>query len=157
MRYNTREERDWLKVEHYKIGYVAGVFDLFHIGHLNLIRRAKEHCDYLIAGVLEDELVQRFKNKLPYIPFEERIQIVEAIKYVDKAVRVDITNIDKMEAWRAFQFDCFFSGDDWKDSPSWIQDQLNLREVGSDLQYFSYTKSTNSTEIRKLIQKDIES
>lgn len=140
----------------YKIGYVAGVFDLFHIGHLNLIRRAKEQCDFLIAGVLEDELVMRFKNKYPYIPFEERIQIVEALKYVDQAVRVDITNIDKMDAWQAFKFDCFFSGDDWKDSPSWIQDKRNLMEVGSNLEYFSYTQSTSSTQLREAIRKEIE-
>lgn len=140
----------------YKVGYVAGVFDLFHIGHLNLIRRAKEQCDFLIAGVLEDELVMRFKNKYPYIPFEERIQIVEALKYVDQAVRVDITNIDKMDAWQAFKFDCFFSGDDWKDSPSWIQDKRNLMEVGSNLEYFSYTQSTSSTQLREAIRKEIE-
>ena len=139
------------KMEKYKVGYVAGVFDLFHIGHLNLIRRAKERCDFLIVGVLEDELVMRFKNKLPYIPFEERIQIVEAMKYTDRAVKVDITNIDKMDAWRAFRFDCFFSGDDWKNEPSWIQDQKNLKEVGSNLEYFSYTKSTSSTKIRGVI------
>lgn len=139
----------------YNIGYVAGVFDLFHIGHLNLIRRAKEQCQYLIVGVLEDELVFRFKNKMPFIPFNERLQIVEALKYVDKAVKVDISNVDKMDAWRAFQFNCFFSGDDWKDSPSWIQDQKKLREVGSDLNYFSYTESTSSTQIRELIKKEI--
>ena len=141
-------------MKRYKVGYVAGVFDLFHIGHLNLIRRAKEQCDFLIAGVLEDELVMRFKNKYPYIPFEERIKIVEAIKYVDQAVKVDITNIDKMDAWKAFKFDCFFSGDDWKNSQSWIQDKKNLMEVGSNLEYFSYTKSTSSTQLREMILRE---
>ena len=90
----------------YNIGYVAGVFDLFHIGHLNLIRKSKEKCEYLIVGVLTDELVVHFKGKKPYIPFEERLEIIGALKYVDKAVGVTMDNIDKMTAWELYKFDC---------------------------------------------------
>lgn len=92
----------------YKTGYIAGVFDLFHIGHLNLIRKAKERSEYLIVGVLSDELVLHFKNKAPYIPFQERLEIVKAIKYVDKAVPVTFDNIDKLDAWNLYRYDCLF-------------------------------------------------
>ena len=135
----------------YKIGYIAGVFDLFHIGHLNLIRNAKNECEYLIVGILKDELVMHFKKKLPYIPEEERLEIVGAIKYVDKAVLVDETNIDKIAAWNLYHFDCLFSGDDWKDSPVWAEEKRKLNELGSDIRFFDYTKSTSSTQIKKAL------
>lgn len=120
-------------MKEYKIGYVAGVFDLFHIGHLNLLKKAKEKCDYLIVGVLIDELVQYFKNNLPYIPFEERIEIVSAIKYVNQAVAVSADNIDKMKAWELYKFDCLFSGDDYVNNESWMMDKRLLNQVGSDI------------------------
>ena len=93
----------------YKTGYTTGVFDLFHIGHLNLLRRAKKQCDYLIVGVSSDDLVG-YKNKRAVIPFEERIQIIQAIRYVDQAVPQ--INMNKMEAWEKFHFDVMFVGDD---------------------------------------------
>ncbi|MBS6642242.1 MAG: adenylyltransferase/cytidyltransferase family protein [Clostridiaceae bacterium] len=135
----------------YKIGYIAGVFDLFHIGHLNLIRKAKDKCEYLIVGVLTDELVVHFKGKPPYIPFDERLEIVGSIKYVDKAVPVTLDNIDKMAAWELYKFDCLFSGDDYVNNESWIVDKKRLNQVGSDIYFFPYTKSTSSTQIKKAL------
>ncbi len=132
----------------YKTGYIAGVFDLFHVGHLNLIERAKEQCDFLIVGVLTDELVQKNKNKQPYIPFEERLRIVGAVKSVDRAVGVDESNIQKMDAWKQFHFDCLFSGDDYRGNKYWVEDKAALNEVGSNIEFFPYTKSTSSTQIR---------
>ena len=98
----------------YKIGYTTGVFDMFHIGHLNILRRAKEQCDYLIVGVSTDELVRDYKNKTPIVPFEERKAIVDAIKYVDEVVPQ--TSMDKFEAWKKLHFNAIFHGDDWKGS-----------------------------------------
>jgi len=137
----------------YKVGYIAGVFDLFHIGHLNLLRNAKEKCEYLIVGVLTDELTVHFKSRPPVIPHEERKAIVEAIRYVDRTVAVSFENIDKMDAWKLYHFDCLFSGDDYANAPHWIKDKEMLNEVGSDLQFLPYTKSTSSTAIKELISK----
>lgn len=134
----------------YKIGYTTGVYDLFHIGHLNLLRRAKEQCDYLIVGVTVDELVS-YKNKKSVIPFEERLQIVQAIKYVDLAVPQ--TTMDKMEAWKQYHFDAMFVGDDWKGSDLWKERERVFKEVGVDIVYFPYTKSTSSTQLRDVLLK----
>ncbi|WP_108991675.1 adenylyltransferase/cytidyltransferase family protein [Paenibacillus agaridevorans] len=139
----------------YKVGYIAGVFDLFHIGHLNVLRAAKEKCEYLIVGVLVDELVFYFKKKTPFIPGDERLQIIESIKLVDRAVPVSSSNIDKMKAWELYQFDCLFSGDDWRNEPSWIEDTKKLNQVGSNIEFFPYTKGTSSTQIKKLIEQSI--
>ena len=97
------------------IGYTTGVYDMFHIGHLNVIRRAKEQCDYLIVGVSTDELVKKEKNKTPVIPYEERAAIVAALKYVDKVVPQE--NKDKLGAWKKLHFDKMFVGSDWKGTP----------------------------------------
>ncbi|NLK86457.1 MAG: adenylyltransferase/cytidyltransferase family protein [Clostridiaceae bacterium] len=141
----------------YKVGYVAGVFDLFHIGHLNLLRNAKAECEYLIVGVLTDELAVFFKKSPPFIPFDERKEIVDNIKFVDKTVAVDKTNINKMKAWELYHFDCLFSGNDWQFEKSWIEDKKKLNEVGSDIFFFPYTKGTSSTQIKKLISKSVPS
>ena len=133
----------------YKVGYVAGVFDLFHVGHLNLIERAKERCDYLIVGVLTDELVFKNKNKLPYIPYEERLRIIGALKAVDRAVGVDDSSIQKMDAWKKLHFDCLFSGDDYSGNKYWEEDKASLNAVGSNIEFFPYTKSTSSTQIKE--------
>lgn len=135
----------------YKKGYVPGVFDLFHIGHLNLIRRAKEQSEYLMAGVLSDELVVHFKGKKPYIPFEERIAIVGAIQGVDETVKVDFSNTVKMEAWKLYHYDAYFSGNDHQDE--WEREQRELQAVGSDIVYLPYTQSTSSTMIKQQIQE----
>ena len=124
----------------YKIGYTTGVFDMFHIGHLNILKRAKEQCDYLIVGVSTDELVQKSKNKTPIIPFEERVEILKAIKYVDEVVPQ--INKDKLAAYDKYKFDVMFVGDDWKGSELFNKCEEELKKHGSCVIYFPYTKST---------------
>lgn len=133
----------------YKLGYTTGVFDLFHIGHLNILRKAKEYCDELIVGVSTDELVLSYKNKVPVIPFEERIAIVSSIKYVDRVVVQE--NRDKFEAWENIGFDVMFVGDDWKGSQLFMDVENRFRTVGVDIVYFPYTKGTSSTVLRKKV------
>lgn len=140
-------------MKRYKTGYMAGVYDLFHVGHLNLMMRAKEQCEYLIVGVLTDEEVMRWKPNKPFIPFEERFRIVQAIRYVDEVVKVTAENITRMDAWNRYHFDCQFSGDDYKEDEGWLYDQQQLRKVGSDIVFLPYTKTTSSTQIKALISK----
>ena len=137
----------------YRRGYVPGVFDLFHIGHLNLLRRCKEQCDYLIAGVLTDELAAFFKGERPYIPYAERAAIVAAIRYVDEVVPVDDMNTDKMAAWRLYHFDCHFSGDDH--GTDWAEVRQALEKVGSAMEFFPYTQGTSSTKLKSLITREL--
>ena len=137
----------------YKVGYVPGAFDLFHMGHLNLLRKAKERCEYLIAGIVTDELLVSYKKKNPYIPFEERFAIVEAIKYVDKAVEVSFHNTGKFDAWKLYQYDCHFAGSDH--AGHWPEELKRLQEAGSNMEFFPYTESITSTQIRKLIDKSL--
>lgn len=138
----------------YKIGYTTGVFDMFHIGHLNILRKAKEQCEYLIVGVSTDELVKKSKNKLPIIPYEERKQIVAAIRYVDKVVPQ--INKDKMAAYEKYKFDVMFVGDDWKGSEIFEKCEKELNKRGSKLVFFPYTKGTSSTILREKILRDKE-
>lgn len=133
----------------YKIGYTTGVFDMFHVGHLNILKKAKEQCDFLIVGVSTDELVNEYKNKTPIIPFEDRMKIVEAIKYVDKVVPQ--VNMDKFDAWLNLRFNVIFHGDDWKNSSMYNEIEKKFESVGVDLVYFPYTKSTSSTILREKI------
>lgn len=133
------------------IGYTTGVFDMFHIGHLNILRRAKQHCDYLIVGVSTDELCLSYKHKSPIIPYEERKSIVESIRYVDKVVpQIDR---DKFSAWENLRFNIMFVGDDWKDSPLFAKLENKFREVGVTIEYFPYTQSTSSTVLREKLYK----
>lgn len=127
------------------IGYTTGVFDLFHIGHLNILKKAKEQCDFLIVGVTVDNLVA-YKGKKAFIPFEERIAIVEAIRYVDKVVPQ--TSMDKMKAWNELHFNKMFVGDDWKGTETWNRWEEEFNKVGVDVVYFPYTKQTSSSELR---------
>lgn len=131
----------------YRIGYTTGVFDMFHIGHLNIIKRAKEQCDYLIVGVSTDELVQEYKNKKPIIPFDERCEIVQALEYVDRVVAQE--NRDKFWAWKNLNFDVMFVGDDWKGKPLFVEVEEEFKKVGVDIVYFPYTKDTSSTILRE--------
>ena len=137
----------------YNIGYTSGVFDLFHIGHLNILCKAKEQCNYLIVAVSTDELVN-YKNKTPFVPFEERFQIVQAIKYVDKVVPQE--NMDKMAAWKKYKFDAMFVGDDWKNTEKWINIENDLKKYNVDIIYFPYTKDTNSTKLRLALDASID-
>lgn len=134
----------------YKVGYVPGSFDLFHVGHLNILKRAKSNCEKLIVGVSTDELV-RTKNISPIIPFEERIEIVRAIKYVDMAVVQE--NHNKLEAWEKYHFDVIFGGDDLKGSERWNNLERQFREVGVDVVYFPYTCETSSTQVREALNR----
>ena len=135
----------------YKIGYTTGVFDLFHIGHLNILKKAKEQCEYLIVGVTKDEVVQEYKHKTPVIPYEERKAIVEAIRYVDKVIPQ--TSMDKYKAWEQEKFDVIFHGDDWKNSDMYNEMEHKLKSVGVDFVYFPYTKGTSSTLLTEVINK----
>lgn len=129
------------------IGYTTGVFDMFHIGHLNILRRAKEQCDYLIVGVSTDELVMHDKNKKPVIPFEDRCEIVKAIRYVDKVV----PQIDKNKfgAWEKLHFDKMFVGSDWKGTPQWNGFEKQFASVDVEIVYLSHTDGISSTILRE--------
>ncbi len=143
-----------IKMKKYKIGYTTGVFDMFHIGHLNVIRNAKNHCDYLIVGVSTDELVQSYKNKTPIVSYEERKAIVEAIKYVDKVVPQ--TSMDKLKAWEDLHFDAIFHGDDWKGSALYNETEQKLKQVGCDMVFLPHTKGTSSTLLAQTLYDIVE-
>ena len=129
-----------------EIGYTTGVYDMFHMGHLNILKRAKEQCDYLIVGVSTDELVQHDKNKTPIIPFEERCAIVEAIRYVDKVVPQ--TDKNKFAAWEKYHFNKMFVGSDWKGSPQWNRYEKQFAPVGVEIIYLDHTDGISSTILR---------
>ena len=133
------------------IGYTTGVFDLFHIGHLNILRRAKEQCDYLIVGVSTDELVEQYKHKRPVIRFEERCEIVKAIRYVDEVVPQ--TDRDKFAAWERLGFHRMFVGDDWKGSSLFAELEERFRAHNVEIVYFPYTKETSSTLLKETLNK----
>ena len=131
------------------VGYTTGVFDLFHIGHLNILRRAEEKCDKLIVGVTTDELLEVYKDKSPIIPFEERISIVKSIKYVDEVVPQE--NMDKISHWEKLKFNIVFVGDDWQNTDKWNKIESDFNDVGVAVVYFPYTKGTSSTLINDIL------
>ncbi len=133
------------------IGYTQGTYDMFHIGHLNLIKNAKRRCDYLIVGVNTDELVQSYKNKKPIVPLAERAEIVRAIKYVDEVIVTD--TLDKKEVWDRIRFDEIYIGDDWKGNARWEQTGRELAELGAKLVFLPYTKETSSTMLREKLKE----
>lgn len=135
----------------YHVGYVAGVFDLFHIGHLNLLRRAKEQCDYLIVGVVSDEQVVRSKKTKPYIPFAERLEIVQACRYVDEAAAIPIDAPNTEDAYYKYHFDVQFSGSDYAKDPYWLAQKVFLQQHGADMVFFPYTETTSSTQIKEMV------
>ena len=137
-------------MEKYKIGYTTGVFDMFHIGHLNILKRAKEQCEYLIVGVSTDELVEEYKKKKPVIPFKERVAIVSAIKYVDKVIAQ--TTMSKIPAFESEHFDVMFHGSDWKNSESYNEIVKELRKRGVEVIFLPHTDGISSTDIVKRIQ-----
>ncbi len=139
----------------YHIGYVAGAFDLFHIGHLNLLRRAKEQCDYLIVGVVTDEGIRVHKHTDSFICFEERLEIVSSCKYVDEAVGIPLEFYDTKDAYLRFQFDVQFSGSDYSGDAGWQKKREYLRSHGAELVFFPYTESTSSTKIKEMIDRKL--
>ncbi len=138
----------------YHIGYTTGVFDLFHIGHLNILKRAKEKCDILIVGVSTDEVVEAYKHKKPTIPFSERIEIVSAIKYVDLVVPQ--TNMDKYAAWQKLHFDVIFHGSDWKDSDLYNKYRQDFSGTDVDMVFIPYTSGISSTKINALLDETLK-
>lgn len=133
------------------IGYTTGIFDLFHIGHLNLLKNARSKCDKLIVGVATDELCKILKNRNTIIPFEERIEIVKSIIYVDLALPEDTD--DKFNAWCQLKFDVIFKGDDWKGTQKWETYEKLFRDVGVEIIYFPYTKEISTTILTKALEK----
>lgn len=136
----------------YKKGYTAGVFDMFHIGHLNILKNAKEQCDYLVVAVTTDELCLKRKNKLPIIKFEDRKEIVKAIRYVDEVVAQK--DMDKYNAVKKLNCDVIFVGSDWKNTDTWNDLERKLKEINVDVVYFDYTKGISSTILRNKINKN---
>ena len=133
------------------VGYTAGVYDLFHVGHLNILRRSKEQCDYLIVGVSTDELVREAKNKTPIIPFEDRCEIVSAIKYVDQVVAQ--VNKNKLAAWEKYHFNVMFVGDDWKGTDAWNMYETQFEPLGVKIVYLPHTDGISSTLLSEMIHK----
>lgn len=138
----------------YKIGYTQGVFDMFHIGHLNLLNHAKAYCDFLIVGVNADELVWSYKHKRPVINELERNFIVSNIKAVDQCVIA--TSLDKVEAWNKFHFDAIFIGDDWKGNARWAQTEEQLAPFGAEVVYLPHTDGVSSTMLRPEFADKVE-
>ncbi len=136
------------------VGYTTGVFDLFHIGHLRLLKRAKRHCDYLIVGVSTDELVTNYKKRSPVIPLSDRLEIVSSIKYVDEVVLQ--TNRDKKQQFKDISYDVLFVGDDWKGDPLWEDLEQYLSNHGAQVRYFSYTDHVSSTKLTNLLKEIYE-
>lgn len=135
----------------YKIGYTTGVFDMFHIGHLNLLRRAKEQCEYLIVGVSTDQLVMEYKKKKPIICFEERIEIVSAIKVVDQVVPQ--LSMNKLDAWKKYHFDALFHGSDWKNSDMYNKIIEEFEQIGVDVVFLPHTEGVSSTLLAEVLHK----
>lgn len=138
----------------YKLGYTTGVYDMFHIGHLNVIRRASEMCERLIVGVSTDELVQHEKSKTPVIPYNERAEIVAALKYVDQVIPQ--MNKNKLEAWHKHHFDVMFVGSDWKGTPAWKRFEEEFAPLGVDIVYLPHTDGISSTELTEVIKGMLE-
>ncbi|MBQ7276487.1 MAG: adenylyltransferase/cytidyltransferase family protein [Bacilli bacterium] len=137
-----------------KIGYTSGVYDMFHIGHLNVIMRAKKQCDYLIVGVSTDAVVEKNKHKTPIIPFDERIAIVESIKYVDKAIPQERYDIEgKISTVMEYGINVMFVGSDWQGTEKWNKIEIELAKIGCEVVYLPHTDGISSTILREKIGK----
>ena len=141
-------------MKHYKIGYTQGVYDMFHVGHLNLINQAKEYCDYLIVGINSDKLVESYKNKIPVINELDRAKIVSNIKAVNQCIVVD--SLDKNEILKNQNFDAIFIGDDWKGNPRWEKTKIEMSKKGIDVVFLPHTPDISSTILRPIAKKRIE-
>jgi len=131
------------------VGYAAGAWDLFHVGHLNVLRHARAHCDYLVAGVVDDDTLEVTKGRRPVVPVTERAEIVRHIAFVDE-VFVE-TQPDKLATWRERPFDVFFKGDDWKGTARGSELERRFAAVGVEVVYFPYTVHTSSTALRRAL------
>lgn len=132
-----------------RIGYASGVYDLFHIGHLNLLRHARSQCDYLIAGVASVEMTQRLKGTTPVVPLAERLEIVRSVRFVDRVVVDD--HLNKADTWREVGFNVFFKGDDWRGTEKGERLERDMAGIGVEVVYFPYTASTSSTLLRRAL------
>ena len=136
----------------YRIGFTDGVYDMFHVGHLNMIKAAKSYCDYLIVGVHSDEIVEGYKHRKTVINEHDRREIVAAMRDVDMAV-INTTR-DKIELFKKYNFDCVFIGDDWRGTERWNNFERQLSELGVSVEYLPYTKGVSTTEIRRSLGED---
>lgn len=132
-----------------RIGYVPGVYDMFHIGHLNILRNARLHCDHLIAGVVSDEMAERAKGRRPVVPLVERLEIVGSIRYVDDVAAEMVP--DKVQMWEQLRFDVLIKGDDWRGTPKGIALEKAMASVGVEVAYLPYTAHTSSTLLRRVL------
>jgi glycerol-3-phosphate cytidylyltransferase len=137
-----------------KVGYAPGVYDLFHIGHLNVLRNSRQFCDHLIAGVVSDDLAQRVKGLRPVVPLEERLEIVQAIRFVDEAVIEDLPH--KLEMWERLRFDVIIKGDDWKGTDKGDKLEADFAAVGVEVAYLPYTQRTSSTMLRRMLERELD-
>ncbi|WBB59734.1 adenylyltransferase/cytidyltransferase family protein [Streptomyces sp. WMMC500] len=131
------------------VGYAPGVYDLFHVGHLNILRHARSRCDYLVAGVVSDEMARLAKGRAPVVPLVERLEIVRSIRHVDAAFVETVP--DKLETWQQVRFDVIFKGDDWRGTPKGEKLEADFRTVGVEVVYFPYTVHTSSTQLRRAL------
>jgi len=131
------------------VGYAPGAYDLFHIGHLNLLRRAAEHCDVLVAGVVSDEMLELTKGHRPVIPLAERMEIVRAVRFVDRVHAETLP--DKVDTWRQVGFDVIFKGDDWRGTAKGDRLERDFGRVGVRVHYFPYSVHTSSTILRRAL------
>ncbi|MCE8019895.1 adenylyltransferase/cytidyltransferase family protein [Halomonas sp. MCCC 1A11036] len=136
------------------VGYTGGVFDLFHVGHLNVLRRAKDECDYLIVGVTTDNVSMAVKGKSPIIPFRERLEIVNSIQYVDEVFPQEI--IDELGDWEKLKFNKIFKGSDWQGSEKWLYLEKEFLYRGVEVKYFPYTVHTSSTLLKSVLERLVE-
>ena len=134
------------------IGYTTGVFDLFHVGHLNILKRASEQCDYLIVGITDCPVVENYKGYRPIVPLEERMEIVIALRFVDAVVVQK--SMDKLAMWKKLKYNLMFHGDDWKGSDMYLRTEKELTELGVEVVYFPYTQGTSTTELKRRIYNE---
>ncbi|MFP8964496.1 adenylyltransferase/cytidyltransferase family protein [Streptomyces nanhaiensis] len=139
----------------YRVGYAPGVYDLFHVGHLNILRHARNRCDYLVAGVVSDEMARQAKGRPPVVPLTERLEIVRSIRFVDAAFVETVP--DKLETWRQVRFDAIFKGDDWRGTEKGERLERDFAGVGVEVVYFPYTVHTSSTLLRRALDGLVES
>lgn len=133
-----------------RIGYVPGVFDMFHVGHLNILKHARAHCDHLIAGAVSDEKALAAKGRLPIVPLMERMEILRSCRLVDEVVAEEVPT--KLEMWQRLRFHVIFKGDDWRGTPKGNELETTFRAVGVDVVYFPYTVHTSSTLLRTVVE-----